>query len=213
MLDWAEYTKIFLALLVIVNPIGAVPLFVSMTTANTAEERQRIARVASISVAIVLIVSAVAGQSLLAFFGITIASFKVGGAILILLLAISMIHAKPTGEKQTPEEAIEAADKESIAVVPLAIPLLSGPGAISTTIIYATGRSSLSHILMIITCCLLVALTTWLALRAATPVSRWLGKTGVNIAIRLMGLLLAAVAVEIFTSGLLVLLPGLRGPV
>ncbi|MCE9641101.1 MAG: YchE family NAAT transporter [Betaproteobacteria bacterium] len=210
MLDWAEYTKIFLALLVIVNPIGAVPLFVSMTTCNTAEERHRIARVASISVAIVLIVSAIAGQSLLAFFGITIASFKVGGAILILLLAISMIHAKPTGEKQTPEEAIEAADKESIAVVPLAIPLLSGPGAISTTIIYATGRSSLSHILMIITCCLLVALTTWIALRAATPVSRWLGKTGVNIAIRLMGLLLAAVAVEIFTSGLLVLLPGLR---
>ena len=212
MLDWAEYTKFFLALLVIVNPIGAVPLFVSMTTQNTAEERQRIARVASIAVAIVLIVSSIAGQPLLAFFGITIASFKVGGAILILLLAISMIHAKPTGEKQTPEEAVEAADKESIAVVPLAIPLLSGPGAISTTIIYATGRSSLSHILMIIVCCLLVSLATWVALRAATPVSRWLGKTGVNIAIRLMGLLLAAVAVEIFTSGLLVLLPGLRGP-
>lgn len=212
MLDWAEYTKFFLALLVIVNPIGAVPLFVSMTTQNTAEERQRIARVASIAVAIVLIVSSIAGQPLLAFFGITIASFKVGGAILILLLAISMIHAKPTGEKQTPEEAVEAADKESIAVVPLAIPLLSGPGAISTTIIYATGRSSLSHILMIIVCCLLVSLATWIALRAATPVSRWLGKTGVNIAIRLMGLLLAAVAVEIFTSGLLVLLPGLRGP-
>ena len=212
MLDWAEYTKFFLALLVIVNPIGAVPLFVSMTTQNTAEERQRIARVASIAVAIVLIVSSIAGQPLLAFFGITIASFKVGGAILILLLAISMIHAKPTGEKQTPEEAVEAADKESIAVVPLAIPLLSGPGAISTTIIYATGRSSLSHILMIIVCCLLVSLATWVALRAATPVSCWLGKTGVNIAIRLMGLLLAAVAVEIFTSGLLVLLPGLRGP-
>jgi multiple antibiotic resistance protein len=209
MLDWAEYTKFILALLVIVNPIGAVPLFVTMTTGNTVEERQRIARVASVSVAIVLIVSAVAGQPMLAFFGITIASFKVGGAILILLLAISMMHATPTGEKQTPEEAIEAVDKESIAVVPLAIPLLSGPGAISTTIIYATGRSSLSHILLIIVCCLIVAVATWLALRAATPVSRWLGKIGVNIAIRLMGLLLAAVAVEIFTSGILVLLPGL----
>src|SRR5579862_4847195 len=167
MLDWAEYTKFILALLVIVNPIGAVPLFVTMTTGNTAEERQRIARVASVSVAIVLIVSAVAGQPMLAFFGITIASFKVGGAILILLLAISMMHATPTGEKQTPEEAIEAVDKESIAVVPLAIPLLSGPGAISTTIIYATGRSSLSHIMLIIVCCLLVAFATWLALRAA----------------------------------------------
>lgn len=210
MLDWAEYTKFLLALLVIVNPIGAVPLFVSMTALDTAEERKRIARVASISVAIVLVVAALGGEPLLSFFGITIASFKVGGAILILLLAISMMHAMPTGEKQTPEEAREAVDKESIAVVPLAIPLLSGPGAISTTIIYATERSSLAHIGGIIVCCLLASLATWVALRAATPVSQWLGKTGVNIAIRLMGLLLAAVAVEIFASGLLVLLPGLR---
>jgi len=210
MLDWAEYTKFFLALLVIVNPVGAVPLFVSMTEQHTVDEKRRIARAASAAVAVVLVLSAIAGQPLLAFFGITIASFKVGGAILILLLAISMMHATPTGEKQTPEEAREAEDKESIAVVPLAIPLLSGPGAISTTIIYSTGRSSLSHILLIIACCLLVSLATWVALRAATPVSLWLGKTGVNIAIRLMGLLLAAVAVEIFTSGILVLLPGLR---
>ena len=210
MLDWAEYTKFFLALLVIVNPVGAVPLFVSMTEQHTVDEKRRIARAASAAVAVVLVLAAIAGQPLLAFFGITIASFKVGGAILILLLAISMMHATPTGEKQTPEEAREAEDKESIAVVPLAIPLLSGPGAISTTIIYSTGRSSLSHILLIIACCLLVSLATWVALRAATPVSLWLGKTGVNIAIRLMGLLLAAVAVEIFTSGMLVLLPGLR---
>jgi multiple antibiotic resistance protein len=209
MLEWAEYTKFFLALLVIVNPLGAVPVFVSMTPQAGAEEKRHIALVASISVAIVLIVAAIGGQPLLAFFGITIASFKVGGAILILLLAISMMHATPTGEKQTPEEAKEAVEKESIAVVPLAVPLLSGPGAISTTIIYATERSSLAHIGIIIGCCLLISLTTWGALRVATPVSRWLGKTGVNIAIRIMGLLLAAVAVEIFTSGLLVLLPGL----
>jgi multiple antibiotic resistance protein len=210
MLDWAEYTKFILALLVIVNPVGAVPLFVSMTEQHTRDEKQRIAQVASASVAVVLIVSAVAGQPLLAFFGITIASFKVGGAILILLLAISMMHAKPSGEKQTPEEAREAEDKESIAVVPLAVPLLSGPGAMSTTIIFSTSRSSLSHILLIIVCCLLVSLVTWLALRAATRVSQLLGKTGVNIAIRIMGLLLAAVAVEIFASGITALLPGLR---
>src|SRR5206468_606131 len=89
---------------------------------------------------IVLTLSALVGEHLLGFFGITIASFRVGGAILILLLAISMMHAAPSGERQTPEEAKEAEDKESIAVVPLAIPLLSGPGAISTTIIYAAQR-------------------------------------------------------------------------
>jgi len=210
MLDWAEYAKFFLALLVIINPLGAAPTFVVMTARDTAEERKRTAFVASVSVAIVLILAAIGGQPLLAFFGITIASFKVGGAILILLLAISMMHASPTGEKQTPEEAKEAAEKASIAVVPLAIPLLAGPGAISTTIIYATGRSSWTHTGIIIACCLLASLTTWSALRAAIPVSRWLGKTGINIAIRIMGLLLAAVAVEIFASGVLVLFPGLR---
>jgi multiple antibiotic resistance protein len=210
MLEWAEYTKFFLALLVIVNPLGAVPVFASMTAQAGAKEKKHIAFVASVSVAIVLIVAAIGGQPLLAFFGITIASFKVGGAILILLLAISMMHATPSGEKQTPAEAIEAVDKESIAVVPLAIPLLSGPGAISTTIIYATERPSFAHIGIIIVCCVLISLTTWGALRVATPVSEWLGQTGINIAIRIMGLLLAAVAVEIFSSGLLALLPGLR---
>lgn len=210
MLHWADYAKFFMALMVIVNPISTVPLFVTMTANNTDAERKHIARVASIAVAVVLVLAAVIGQQILALFGITIASFKVGGAILILLMAISMMHAMPSREKQTPEEAREAEFKESIAVVPLAIPLLSGPGAISTTIIYATERASLGHLGAIILCCLLVALTTWLSLRLATPVSKWLGETGVNIAIRLMGLLLAAVAVEIFASGLIVLLPGLK---
>ena len=210
MLDWSEYAKILLALLVIVNPVGAVPLFASMTAENSTEEKRRIARSASTAVGVVLIIAAVGGQPLLALFGITIASFKVGGAILILLIAISMMHGEQSGEKQTPEEAREAEYKERIAVVPLAIPLLSGPGAISTIIIYATARSSVGHVAAIIACALLVALVTWIALRVATPVSTWLGKTGVNIAMRLMGLLLAAVAVEIFASGIVVLLPGLR---
>lgn len=210
MLHWAEYLKIFVALVIIVNPVSALPLFVSMTAGNTEMEKKNIARIASFSMAVVLVVAALIGKPILAIFGITIASFKVGGAILILLMAISMMHATPNREKQTPEEASEAAEKENIAVVPLAIPLLSGPGAISTTIVYATETSSPMHVGIIILCCLLVALTTWLALSLATPISKWLGQTGVNIAIRLMGLLLAAVAVEILASGLVVLLPGLR---
>lgn len=210
MLEWSEYAKILLALLVIVNPVGAVPLFASLTAENTPVEKHHIARTASVAVAIVLIVAAVGGDSLLALFGISIASFKVGGAILILLLAISMMHGEKSGEKQTPEEAQEAAYKERIAVVPLAIPLLSGPGAISTIIIYASALSSPAHLAAIVACALLVGLATWIALRVATPVSTWLGKTGINIAQRLMGLLLAAVAVEIFASGIVVLLPGLK---
>jgi multiple antibiotic resistance protein len=210
MLHWADYVKFFVALAVIVNPVSALPLFVSMTANNTPLEKRQIARMASISVAVVLVLAAFLGQPILALFGITIASFKVGGAILILLMAVSMMHAAPTRQKQTPEEAVEAQHKENIAVVPLAIPLLAGPGAISTTIVYATERTSMTHFGLIVLCCLLVASATWVTLRLATPVSNWLGETGVNIATRLMGLLLAAVAVEIFTSGLVVLLPGLK---
>ena len=210
MLHWDAYAKFFMALMVIVNPLSAIPLFVTMTADNTDAERTNIARTASIAVAVVLMLAALIGEPLLALFGITIASFKVGGAILILLMAVSMMHALPSREKQTPAEAREAQLKENIAVVPLAIPLLSGPGAISTTIIYATESTSLLHLAFIIVCCLLVALSTWLTLRLATQIGDWLGETGVNIAIRLMGLFLAAVAVEIFTSGLIVLLPGLK---
>ena len=209
MLDFSEYVKIFVALLVIVNPIGTMPMFLGLTHKHSVSDKKRIARVASISVAIVLTVSAVVGEHLLGFFGITIASFRVGGAILILLLAISMMHAATSGERQTPEEAKVAEDKESVAVVPLAIPLLAGPGAISTTIIYAAQRPSLAHLAGVVACCLLVALTTWIALRAATQIGRRLGKIGINVVIRIMGLLLAAVAVEIFASGIVVLLPGL----
>jgi multiple antibiotic resistance protein len=91
---------------------------------------------------------------------------------------LAMMHATPTGEKQTPEEAEEAVEKDSIAMVPAVVPLLSGSGAISTAIIYATERSSLARIGIIIGCCLLISLTTWGAPRVATPVNRWLGKTG-----------------------------------
>jgi MarC family membrane protein len=209
MLDFVEYVKIFVALLVIVNPIGTMPMFVGLTARHGVEDKKRIARVASVSVAIILTLSALVGEHVLGFFGITIASFKVGGAILILLIAISMMHAAPSGERQTPEEAKVAEDKESIAVVPLALPLLSGPGAISTTIIYATQSSSLAHLGGVVACCLLTALTTWIALRAATPIGAWLGQIGINVVIRIMGLLLAAVAAEIFASGIVVLLPGL----
>jgi multiple antibiotic resistance protein len=211
MLHWVDYAKIFMSLIVVVNPISAVPIFVTLTARNTEKERKNIARIASISVAVVLVLSAIMGEPVLTLFGVTVASFKVGGAILILLMSISMMHALPSRESQTPEETQEAAQKENIAVVPLAIPLLAGPAAISTTIIYATDRSSPGHLSAVIACCLLVSLITWLALLLAVPARKWLGETGVNIVTRLMGLLLAAVAVEIFTSGLLVLLPGLRG--
>jgi len=210
MLDWTTYIKIFTTLLVIVNPLGAIPVFISLTGNLALQERKRVINTASITVGIVLITAALFGKLLLGFFGISIASFKVGGGILLLLMAISMMQAKYAQTKQTPEEEAEAEEKESIAVVPIAMPLLSGPGALSTVIIYADASPHALHISLIIVSSILVALLTWIALSVASPLRSMLSKTGINIATRLMGMLLAAIAVEFITGGLTVLLPGLR---
>jgi multiple antibiotic resistance protein len=209
MLEWTVYIKIFTSLLAIVNPLGVIPIFVSLTRSSTEQERRHIARTTTIAVAVILIAAALIGKFLLNFFGISIASFKVGGGILLLLMSIAMMQAKHTQSKQTPEEAEEAAEKESISVVPIAMPLLAGPGAISTVIIYAHTSFQPLHIMVIILCILLVALMTWAALIVANPISKIMSKTAINIATRLMGLLLAAIAVEFIAGGLSQLLPGL----
>jgi multiple antibiotic resistance protein len=201
MLTAAAYIKILVALTVVVNPFGIIPVFVATAVQQSVIGRQRIARIAGLAVAVVLITSAVLGERIFDLFGISIASFKVGGAILVMLTAISMMQAMPSRDKQTPEEAKEAEDKTSIAVVPLAVPLLAGPGAISTTIIYASESKSVLHVAAIVGCGLAVSVITWIALRVATRVGRYMSRTSINVATRLMGLLLAALAVEIFAGG------------
>ena len=205
----AEYFKIFTAILVIVNPIGVLPLFVSMVRNQSEQDRRRIARLTAFSVAIVLAAACLFGESVLHIFGVSIASFRVGGGILVMLIAISMFHAQLSWSKATPEETREAEEKADIAVVPLAIPLLSGPGAISTVIIFADQSPAWAHIGFLVATCVMVAIAVWISLRMAIPIGAWLGKTGINIVTRLMSLLLAAIAVEIIAGGLGKLLPGL----
>ncbi|MEM5788088.1 MAG: MarC family protein [Syntrophobacteraceae bacterium] len=209
MLAWAEYVKILVAVIVIVNPFGAIPAFVSLTGNQSARDRQGTARVTAIAVGIVLALACLLGESLLRFFGISMASFRVGGGILVMLLAVTMFNAQLSGSKHTPEEAEEAQEKNDVSVVPLAVPLLSGPGAISTIIIYIDQAPDWTHNSVLIGICVLVALSVWITLRLAIPIGTALGKTGINILTRLMGLILAAIAVEIIASGLGQLLPGL----
>lgn len=209
MLTWPEYIKTFTALLVVVNPIGAIPVFVATTNDDPPKDRLRTARVAACSVGIVLAVTVLVGESLLRFFGVSIASFRVGGGILILLNAIAMFYAQHSRSRYTDEEAREAEEKADIAVVPLSIPLLAGPGAISTVIIYSNQAESWGHDGILILISAATAFLVWLILRLAIPIGKMMGKTGINIATRLMGLLLAAIAIEFIAGGLSQLLPGL----
>src|ERR1700712_4647800 len=202
--------KTFISLLALVNPLGAIPLFISFTATNTRRERQKIVRIASISVAAVIAFTTLLGQQVIDFFGISVNSFQVGGGIIVLMMAISMVNAHPSGAKTTPEEAVEGELKENIAVVPLAIPLLTGPGTISTVIIYANKDHRWVEVVNLIGSGIGIGLLVFAALSAADPISRVLGRTGINVATRLMGLMLAALGVELIVDGLTALLPVLR---
>ena len=211
MQDWGEYFKFFIGLMAILNPIGAIPIFINLTQQQTPAEQRQTASVAGMAVAIVMLVSLVAGEIILSFFGISIASFRVGGGILILLMAISMMSATMSPARQTPEEARESVLKESVAVVPLAIPLLAGPGAISTIVLYGNRSNEVLHYVILAGGILVVATLVWLIFRVAQPVADKLGRTGINVITRIMGLIMAAIGVEFMAAGLKQLFPALAG--
>jgi multiple antibiotic resistance protein len=180
---------------------------VSLMRGETDRRRRAIARTVVIAVCSILLASLLFGQLLLDFFGITVSSFRVGGGILILLMAISMMQARRSAVVQTREEAAEVESKESVAVVPLAMPLLAGPGAISTVIVYSHKGAGLLHHLCIGLIIVLVSVALWLILKSVPWLSRHMSQTGINIFTRIMGLILAAIAIEFIANGLKGLFP------
>jgi multiple antibiotic resistance protein len=209
MLHYQDYIKIFVALFAIVNPLGAMPIFISLISGAEAKERNRIINVVATTVTVILLVSLFFGELILEFFGISIHSFRVGSGILLLLIAISMLSAKISPISQTREEAEESREKESVAVVPLSIPLLAGPGAISTVIIDAHKGYGMSHYTMIAVEIILLSLLLWIVLRLSPYISKHISATGINIFTRIMGLILAAIAVEFIANGIKGLFPSL----
>jgi multiple antibiotic resistance protein len=202
-----EYLKFFVALVAVVNPVGAVPVFINLTANQEFKARNATGSIAALSVGIILLVVLFTGEAILRFFGISVGSFRVGGGILILLMAIAMLNAKMSNIRQTREEELDSAERDSVAVVPLATPLLAGPGAISTVILHAQRHDSALHYLYLGLAVVGLGLITALLLRLAPHISRWLGKTGINIVTRLMGLIMAAMGVEFIAHGLKQLFP------
>lgn len=210
-----DLIKPLVTLVAIVNPLAIVPFFIHYTQGYDDAQRRRTIRVASFSAFVVIAISALLGLQLLSFFGISIASFQVGGGLLLLMSSLSMLNAQPAESKTTIEEVrateIKASTGASIAVVPLTIPLLTGPATMSTVVIYAEKAQHLWELALLVGYGVVVALATALAFSLAQPIARVLGKTGINIMTRLMGLILAALAVEVMADGLTKLFPVLRG--
>ncbi|MCE5270728.1 NAAT family transporter [bacterium] len=206
---WNDYFRLFIGILAIVNPIGAIPVILGATEGQDRAARRRTVKTASLTVLCTLLAVTWIGHAVLNFFGIGIPAFRVGGGILILMMSISMLYARPNKFKHGPDEARYAHDSDSVGVVPIGIPLLSGPGSIALVIVETQRIPGLGHQVLMSLAVLLVGVTVWVVLSLSDPIGRRLGRTGINIATRLMGLLLAAIAVEFIAAGALELFPGL----
>lgn len=211
MLSLPDYTRFLISLFAILTPFAAIPIFLSLTQGRGDAYRAATARSAVLTVICVLIVAALAGELILRIVGTSLDSFRVGGGLVLLLMALSMLSAQVSAVQQTKAEASEAEQRAAIGVVPLGLPLLAGPGAISSVIIHAQRGTGLAHLAIVIGSILIACAFLWVALRLAVPIGGRLGITGLNILNRLFGLLLAAIAVEIIASGLRALFPGLTG--
>ena len=200
MLEYAFLT--FGSLFAIVDPFAAIPTFLALTSNDTQEQRRSMARTACITCAGVMSAFALLGPTIFHLFGITLPAFQVAGGLVLLLSALDMIRAKKSALKETPEEFAEGMSKEDIAITPLAVPLLAGPGAITTSIVLAQRAATVYHKLVFFALIALVAFVTYWTLTLAGASAKKFSPTILNIITRLMGLLLAAIGVQFILSAL-----------
>ncbi len=191
------------SLFVIMDPIALVPVFLAMTPKDTPARRTYFARLACLVSAGVLITFALVGQWIFKFLGITLPAFQMAACVVLLLVALDMLQAKPTSTRESPEETEAGAAKEDIAITPLAVPLLAGPGAISTTLLLQSKAATLSHKVALLGCIIVVCVASYIILRLAARGGRWISPIAMKIATRLMGLLLAAIAFQFLLNALM----------
>lgn len=204
LLNITEYVKLSIGLIAICNPLSTLPVYLALTEQFSSSQKKRTVLVAALAFVVILILFTFMGEVILQFFGITIEAFRIAGGIYLLLMALEMIRGNPSSaHKQTPN----AADMYSIGIVPLAIPLTAGPGAMSTIIVYAHRHISLAHDLLVSAVVVTVGIIFYLMLWFAPLASKMVGKAGLTVFNRIMGLIIAAIAVEFIIDGLAVHFP------
>ncbi|HEX9215460.1 MAG TPA: NAAT family transporter [Gemmatimonadales bacterium] len=197
-----ELLLIFTSILFIVDPFAVIPTFLAMTERDAPAQRRVLARRGAWTCAITLIAFALGGSLIFKIFGITIGAFKIAGGVLIGLNALDMVQARRSQQRETAVEKAEGIQKEDIGIMPLGLPMLAGPGAISTVMVLALGAKSVAAMAAVYISIVLTALITFLVLSAASMVERRLGQTGMRILTRLMGLVLCAIAAQFIIDGI-----------
>ncbi len=190
------------SLFVIVDPIATVPAFLAMTPQDSRESRIKTARLACFVMAIVLLLFTVAGKVIFRFFGITMPAFQIAASIVLLIVALDMLRAQRSRVQETSEETSAGVEKADIAITPLAIPMLAGPGAISTAILLQNQAVGVTMHAVLYTCILLVSFVSYVILHISARGAHWLNPIALRIITRIMGLLLSAVAIQFLINGL-----------
>lgn len=201
----------FCAVFFVVDPFVAVPLYLSMTAGNSAAQRRSTALKAALTVAAVLLTFALAGGAIFRLFGISIGAFRVAGGLLLFLMAVDMMRAQRSGTRTSDAEISEGAVQHESGIVPLGLPVLAGPGSIATvTVLMSSVRESMAKAVIVLLSIFVTAAITYVVLLGATSLQRVLRTTGLNVLSRVMGLILAAVAVQFVAIGVQELFPRLR---
>lgn len=200
-MDYTEYTKFFIAMLSIVDPLAALPVYFAMTQHMEESRKQKLPSLLAITITITLLVALFCGEMILAFFGISTGSFRIASGLLLLVTAYQMFQSSTLANMVNSNH-----EQDAQAVVPLAIPLLAGPGAISTVIVYASHHHTLAHSLSLGACIVLLGVVVWLFFRTTTALNRKASPLLLAISSRIMGLIIAAIAVEFIANGIKLLI-------
>lgn len=206
-----DVLKFFITLISIVNPLGAIPVFLGFVRNHKNINVKKLANHTATAVTVTILISLIGGQAVLNFFGISVASFTIGGGILLTTTAFSMISGQQSNSKINNDEIRSLDFEREIGIIPLAIPLLSGPGAISTSIIHAKNFSSSIHWIAGIIMVLVVGLLIKIILSYAEIIGEKLGQIGLNVMTRIMGLILLSMSIEMIAFGIKEIMPILKG--
>jgi multiple antibiotic resistance protein len=191
----------FSSLFVIIDPVATVPAFLAMSSSDTPAQRVRMARLASIVSAIILLFFALTGRWLFRLLGLTLPAFQIAGSIVLLLVALDMLRARRSPVLETREETHAGAAKDDIAITPLAVPMLAGPGAIVTAILLHSRADGVVQQIALCVCIIAVCAATFIILALSAHGAKWLNPIAMKIVTRVMGLLLAAVAIQFMVDG------------
>jgi multiple antibiotic resistance protein len=209
-MTYAGTVKFLVAMIIMMNPLGSLSIFLQLTDKLPSTYQRKTATTCGISITIFMVITIWIGSDLLDLLGITISSFRFAGGIILLLTGLSMLQSKESPISHTPEDDIAAEERQSIAVVPLALPIIIGPGAISTLVIASNDYPNFTHKIWLSILCILLALGMFMILYYGAAIAKLVGESVIKVITRIMGMIIMAIATGMLANGLIGLIPALR---